>query len=77
MGNTWRLCCSAGEDTVAAVHHDRPLYITGSGAQGQNIRPAGFRNHTDQELMLIETLVGRTVPFVIPGTTYTAPRRRY
>jgi hypothetical protein len=34
-------------------------------------------NHTDQELMLIETLVGRTTPFVFSGTQYSAPRREY
>jgi hypothetical protein len=67
----------SSKDTVAATHHDKPLYI-GSGAQsGKNIRRAGFKNHTDQELMLIESLVGRTPPFVFPGTEYSAPRREY
>ena len=64
-------------DTVAATHHDRPLYIVAGQDRGRNIRPAGFRNHTDQELMLIETLVGRTPPFVFPGGAYSAPRREY
>ena len=36
-----------------------------------------FINHTDQELMLIETLVGRTPPFVFPMDIYNAPRRDY
>jgi len=44
---------------------------------GQNIRAASFKNHTDQELMLIETLVGRTPPFVFPKDDYKAPRRQY
>lgn len=67
----------ASKETVAAQHHDRPLYITAGGNSGDNIKPAGFINHSDQELMLIETLVGRTVPFVFPGSNYKAPRRRY
>ena len=44
---------------------------------GRAIRPAPFINHTDQELMLIETLVGRTPPFVFPKSDYTGPRRNY
>jgi len=65
------------KDSVTATHHDRPLYIIKDAAPGKNIRPAPFINHTDQELMLIETLVGRTPPFVFPGTQYGAPRRDY
>ena len=64
-------------DTVAARKHDKPLNITADAAQGGNIQRAGFKNHSDQELMLIETLVGRRVPFVFPGSNYTAPRRTY
>jgi hypothetical protein len=65
------------KDTVAATHHDRPLYITADGSDGKKIQAAGFKNHSDQELMLIETLVGRTTPFVFPGKAYDAPRRSY
>lgn len=61
-------------DTVAASHHDKPLYIVADGPAGRNIRRAPFINHTDQELMLIETLVGRTLPFVFPGSQYNTPR---
>lgn len=64
-------------DTVASKHHDKPLYILAGQQQGQNIRRAGFINHTDQELMLIETLVGRTTPWVFAGDQYSAPRREY
>lgn len=64
-------------ETVAAKHHDKPLYILANEKPGQNIRSAPFRNHTDQELMLIETLVGRTPPFVFPKDDYKAPRRQY
>ena len=64
-------------ETVAATHHDKPLYITADGKAGRNVRPAGFINHTDQELMLIETLVGRTPPFVFSGSDYDGPRSAY
>ncbi len=64
-------------ETVAATRHDRPLYIVADGSAGNNIRNAPFINHTDQELSLIETLVGRKTPFVFSGSTYTGPRRTY
>lgn len=63
--------------SVAAKHHDRPVYIVTDGGTGRNIRNAPFINHTDQELMLIETLVGRQPPFVFPKDGYTGPRRDY
>jgi hypothetical protein len=62
---------------VQATHHDRPLYVVADGGRGNNIRNAPFINHTDQELQLIETLVGRTPPFVFPKDDYTGPRRDY
>jgi hypothetical protein len=65
------------KETVAATHHDRPLYILADEQPGRNVRRAPFINHTDQELMLIETLVGRTPPFVFPKDDYTGPRREY
>ena len=64
-------------ETVTAQHHDKPLYILANGQPGRNIRSAPFINHTDQELMLIETLVGRTPPFIFPGNLYNTPRREY
>jgi hypothetical protein len=64
-------------ETVAASHHDRPLYILAKEQPGRNIRNAPFINHTDQELMLIETLVGRQPPFIFPKSDYTGPRRNY
>jgi hypothetical protein len=67
----------SSRDTVASRQHDKPVNITAGGAPGANIQRAGFKNHSDQELMLIETLVGRRVPFVFPGSNYNAPRRRY
>jgi len=64
-------------ETVAATHHDRPLYIVANEPAGRKIRNAPFINHTDQELMLIETLVGRQPPFVFPKADYSGPRRSY
>lgn len=67
----------SSKETVVAEHHDRPLYILGEKEPGKSIRNAPFINHTDQELTLIETLVGRTVPFVFTNDDYTGPRRDY
>ena len=52
-------------ETVITQHHDAPKYVKG-GANPQ-ILPAPFKNHDDQELLLIETLVGRTTPYFVPG----------
>jgi hypothetical protein len=64
-------------ETVVSRQHDRPLYILTGQLAGQYIRLAPFINHTDQELMLIEALVGRTPPFVFPRDDYKQPRRTY
>jgi hypothetical protein len=65
------------EETVAATHHDKPLYIVQGQPAGRNIRPAPFVNHTDQELQLVEAIVGREPPFVFPKADYSGPRRGY
>lgn len=67
----------ASRQTVRAKHHDRPLYVVSDAPQGRRVRNAPFINHTDQELMLIETLVGRTPPFVFPRDEYKGPRPGY
>jgi hypothetical protein len=63
-------------ETVKSTHHDA-RYILANAAAGKNVRKAPFINHTDSELMLIETLVGRQPPFVFPSDDYKAPRREY
>ncbi|HEU0188987.1 MAG TPA: FecR domain-containing protein [Gallionella sp.] len=63
--------------TVESKHHDRPLYILKDAGQGKNISKAPMINHTDHELALIETLVGRTTPFVFDNDAYSTPRRDY
>jgi hypothetical protein len=63
-------------ETVAATHHNKPLYIlAGARNRGKSIRVGPFINHTDQELALIETLVGRTLPqsFIFPDKRYEMP----
>lgn len=64
-------------ESIAATHHDRPVYIVADGGGGGNIRSAPFINHTDQELALLETLVGRKTPFAFSNDAYTGPRRTY
>jgi len=67
-------------ETVTATHHNKPLYIlSGAKNRGSSIRAAPFINHTDQELALIETLVGRVLPpsFVFPDSRYGPPGRGY
>ncbi|MCK4708396.1 MAG: FecR domain-containing protein [Gammaproteobacteria bacterium] len=63
-------------ETITATHHDDPKYIHAEGRTGKKIEPGPFINHTDLELMLIEELVGRSLPFM-PGDAYDGPRRSY
>lgn len=65
------------KETVTSTHSHHPLYIVNDGGKGKNIRNAPFINHTDQELTLIEALVGRTPPFIFANDVYNAPRRDY
>jgi len=66
----------ASKETIESKHHDRPVYIVKDNL-GNNIRRAPFINHTDQELSLIELLVGREPPFVFPADNYGPIRRNY
>ncbi len=52
----------AARETVRTTHHDQPRYIMAKGAP-QMILRAPVVNHTDAELVLLESLVGRSVPF--------------
>jgi len=51
-------------EEVIAEHHDAPKDI--SGGANPCIVPAPFKNPDDEELLLFETLVGRTTPFMVP-----------
>lgn len=66
---------SATEDVISH-HHDAPRFIVNNPEGGKLILPAPMKNHTDEELMLVETLVGRTPPFSV-AQGYSAPRRGY
>lgn len=62
-------------EQIASSHHDAPRFILGEGREGHRIEPAPVFNHTDMELLLIESLVGRTPPFMVSGGEYDAPRK--
>ena len=49
-------------EVVRTTHHDQPRYIYAKGMP-RMIEAAPVVNHTDTELILLESLVGRTVPF--------------
>ena len=51
----------AARESYSTRHHDAPRYIYGDGRK-QAIVPASVSNHTDAELILLESLVGRTPP---------------
>lgn len=53
-------------ETVRTRRHDQPRYIYGKGMPNM-MEAAPVVNHTDAELQMLETLVGRKVPFE-PGT---------
>jgi len=48
-------------EVYSTTHHESPKYIYGDGRK-QAIVPAAVSNHTDAELILLESLVGRTPP---------------
>lgn len=49
-------------ETVKTRHHEQPRYVMAKGAP-QMIMRAPVVDHTDAELVLLESLVGRQVPF--------------
>ena len=54
------------EQVVKTTHHENPLLLTTSGGAMKS-GPGGFRNHKDEELVMLEALVGREPPFVKGG----------
>ena len=52
---------STQQETYSTSHHDSPRYLYGDGRR-QAITSANVSNHTDAELILLESLVGRTPP---------------
>jgi hypothetical protein len=66
----------ASAETIVSTHHSAPRYVSAEGPAGRRISPAPMKNHDDEELLLIESLVGRAPPFAVPGRS-PAQRRRY
>lgn len=62
-------------EQVVSVHHDAPRYVLAKPDKGRRIVPAPFKNHSDLELMLVESLVGRVPPFSLFDEAYGSPRR--
>lgn len=62
---------------LTTTHHDAPVFLYREPVAQQVIAAAPFVNHTDLELMTLEALVGRTVPFAMPDDPYATPRREY
>ena len=52
----------AARETVRTSHHEQPRYVMATGAP-QMIMRAPVINHTDAELILLESLVGRRPAF--------------
>ena len=50
-----------GRESYSTRHHESPRYIYGDG-RNRAIVPASVANHTDSELILLESLVGRSPP---------------
>jgi hypothetical protein len=55
------------DKTVVTKHHEQPLLLKESGGT-MRAEPGGFRNHTDEELVMLEKLCGREPPFMQGGT---------
>lgn len=64
-------------ETIHSSHHDAARYVYADAGPGRRIESAPFKNHTDLELMLIEALVGREVPFPVSESDYERLRRDY
>jgi hypothetical protein len=52
----------SARETVSTKHHEQPRYIMGSGAP-QMLMGAPVINHTDDEIIMLEGLLGRRPPF--------------
>ncbi len=57
---------AAQSEVVRTTHHDSPRYVYATAATGPLITLAPMINHTDAELIYLEGLVGRKVPFSGP-----------
>jgi hypothetical protein len=58
---------------VKTTHHEQPLLLRDDGGI-MRAEPGPFQNHSDEELIMLEALVGREPPFKKDGTY---PAKRY
>ena len=65
------------KETVVTNHHDSPRFVLANAAVGKKIQQAPVINHTDEELELIEALVGRSVPFSFSGDYDSMRKNKY
>lgn len=65
----------AREDLTTS-HHDEPRFLRPDAPKGARLTKAPVQNHSDAELVLLESLVGRVPPFTgKPGLYDTQPDR--
>jgi hypothetical protein len=57
-------------ESYTTTHHDKPMYIHNDMSMAKMMVPAEVINHTDEELTLLEGLVGRVTPFYGTGKKY-------
>jgi hypothetical protein len=60
---------STARDTYTTAHHESPRYIYGDGRR-RPIVMANVANHTDDELIMLEALVGRKPPSEFMASPY-------
>jgi len=53
--------------SYSTSYHEKPLFIYNDTKMSSMLVPAGVINHTDDELIMLESLVGRWPPFLRPG----------
>jgi hypothetical protein len=54
-------------ESYSTTHHDKPMYVYNDMKMPKMMVPAGVINHSDDELKLLESLVGRRPPFYGQG----------
>ena len=54
-------------ESYSTTHHDKPMYVHNDMKMPKMMVPAGVINHSDDELKLLENLVGRWPPFYGQG----------
>lgn len=64
-------------EDIRSTHHDAPRWILSAPQDGSAIVPAPMINHDDVELMLLEALCGREVPFATPVEPVGGATRGY